>query len=83
MPERCIPTRDVIRCCCRLDAYDGPIDTDVDEVYSVQWLSLQQLKEQAATCKHTFTPWLLDEMQRMHWLQNDAALEISKVTSVS
>ncbi len=61
----------------------GPIDTDVDEVYSVQWMSLQQLKSQAATCQHMFTPWLLDEMQRMHWLQDDSALETSKLMYVS
>lgn len=69
--------------CYRLDAYDGPIDTDVNEVHSVQWLSLQQLKHQAATCEHMFTPWLLDEMQRMHWLQDDAVLETGTLTSVS
>ena len=30
-----------------------------------------------------FTPWLLDEMQRVHWLQDDAALEPNKLMSVS
>ena len=83
MPDRCVQNKDVSNYCCRLDAYDGPIDTDVNEVHSVQWLSLQQLKHQAATCEHMFTPWLLDEMQRMHWLQDDAVLETGTLTSVS
>lgn len=60
---------------CRLAAYDGPLDPDDDEVFSIQWTSLQQLKQHAASSSSTYTPWLLVEMQRMHWLCDDKILQ--------
>lgn len=61
--------------CYRLAAYDGPLDPDDDEVFSIQWTSLQQLKQHAASSSSTYTPWLLVEMQRMHWLCDDKILQ--------
>ena len=70
-------------CLCRLDGYDGPLDTDDDEVYSVQWLSLQHVRDQAAANEHNFTSWLVAEMQRMDWLLHDAAQAMHEPTALS
>ena len=60
---------------CRLAAYDGPLDPDDDEVFSIEWMSLQQLKQHATSSEITYTPWLMVEMRRMHWLHDDTVLQ--------
>lgn len=67
---------------CRLAGYDGPLDPDDDEVFSIQWTSLQQLKQRAAASKGTYTPWLLVEMQRMQWLQDDKSSQVFSSTTL-
>ena len=60
---------------CRLDGYDGYLDPDDNEVFSVEWVSLQQLEWQASRNESLYTPWLLSEMQRMHWLHSNSAMQ--------
>lgn len=67
---------------CRLEAYGGPLDPDDDEVFSIEWVKLQELQQHAAKDDNTFTPWLLVEMQRMHWLLNmQTAMSVQKAQS--
>ena len=55
--------------CRRLDAYDGPLDADAQEVHDLQWVSVTQLISDAKTDRDTYTPWLMEEMRRMHWFE--------------
>lgn len=53
--------------CYRLDAYDGPLDADAQEVHDLQWVDVAQLISDAKANSERYTPWLREEMHRMHW----------------
>lgn len=55
---------------CRLNNYEGPLDYDTQEVKFLEWVSLKQLRQDTAANRDYYTPWLLEEMQRMRWLED-------------
>ena len=53
----------------RLAGFHGAIQTDPEEVFETCWANLKDIQRDATEYPELYTQWLLDEMQRMDWLQ--------------
>ena len=53
----------------RLTGFHGTLQTDPEEVFETRWADLTDIQQHAAEHPSLYTQWLLDEMQRMDWLQ--------------
>lgn len=67
----------------RLIGFCGELHLDPEEVHETRWAHIKEVQEDTAEHPHMYTQWMLEEMQRMQWLQGMPAACISCVRRLS